>query len=137
MQQITVVKRGRFHQITFADKSKVVAHLTGCVVRKAFTSSDGKKYVKLDMTGAIGDKQLLLAVEERIKEVANPKFSPLRFAWEDVTAKLFGTKWELDGQPAAEWELREGDVVDMSLSPGAFGPFGWCLLVARINRKFP
>lgn len=133
--RLVTVKRGRYEQVAYADKSKVCAELDGCVVKKAFVSTDGKRYAKFDMSRAIGDKQLLLAVQDHIREAANPRFSPLRFAWEDVTVKLMGTKWEIGDQPAAAWELREGDVVNLVLTPGAFGSFGWCLIATHVKRS--
>lgn len=132
---LVTVKRGRYDQVAFADKSKVSAKLDGCVVKKAFVSNDGKRYAKFDMSRAIGDKQLLLGVQEHIKQAVNPRFSPLRFAWEDVTVKLMATKWEIGDQPAAAWELREGDVVDLVVSPGAFASFGWCLIATHVRRS--
>lgn len=111
-------RRGKYEQLELNGKP-VVARVGGCLVVKAF-ESHGKRYATLDMTSAIGDKKLLLDADEFIRARASPKFSPLRFAWTQVTVKI-----------ATNDDVRPGDVIDAELSPGAFGAFGWCLLLKK------
>jgi hypothetical protein len=113
-------RRGKYEQLEL-DGKPVVARVRGCVVTKVF-ESQGKRYATLDMSSAIGDKQLLLDADEFIRARASPRFSPLRFAWTQVTVKI-----------VINDELRYGSILDVELSPGAFGAFGWCLLLKKIS----
>lgn len=118
-------KRGRYDHVML-NESPVIARLVGCVVTKV-TESGGKRYATLDASLATGDKQLLLDVDEFIRTRARPRFSPLRFAWAQVTVKLV----------ARDDDVAPGDVVDVELTPGAFGTFGWCLLARAISQTSP
>lgn len=118
------VKRGRYEQLTTIDGTPVVARLAGCTVAKV-TESNGKRYATLDASCSTGDRQLLLDVDDFIRTRARPRFSPMRMAWACVT-----TKDEVGVEP--------GSVVDVELTPGAFGSFGWCLLLKRVvSQTFP
>jgi hypothetical protein len=118
-------KRGKFEQLELATGGPVVARVRGCVVAKT-SESGGKRYATLDMSSAIGDKKLLLDVDEFIRARAAPRFSPLRFAWGQVTVKI-----------ASGEDVHRGEVLDVELSPGAFGPFGWCLLLKKKSTVEP
>ncbi len=116
MKEMKAVKRGRYEQLVI-DGAPVVARVVGCVVTK-ITESNGKRYATLDMSSATGDRQLLLDVDAFINARARPRFSPMRLAWTQVTTKVV-TDDDVSG------------VVDVELTPGAFGSFGWCLLLTR------
>lgn len=129
MRQIKTVRRGRYYQLAYEDDGKSVeATLTGdMTVKKAFATADGKRYLKLDLDRAIGDKKLLMDVQEHIERAVSPRYSPLRNAWSDVTVKLMGAHHD---------EFAVGDVLDsLVVSPGAFETFGWCLLAKRTAKK--
>ncbi len=114
-------KRGKFQQLELAGGGgPVIARVRGCVVSKT-SESRGKRYATLDMSSAVGDKRLLLDVDEFIRARAAPRFSPLRFAWTHVTVKI----------ASGDDEVHRGEILDVDLSPGAFGPFGWCLLLKK------
>lgn len=118
-----VVKRGRYEQLANDDGAPVVARLAGCVVT-GVTESHGKRYATLDMSSATGDRQALLDVDAFINARARPRFSPMRLAWSRVTVKI-----------VVDDDVATGDVVDVDLSPGAFGSFGWCLLLRRVSQS--
>lgn len=119
-----VVKRGRYEQLANDDGTPVVARLAGCVVT-GVTESNGKRYASLDMSSSTGDRQLLLDVDECIRARVRPRFSPMRLAWTRVTVKIVTTD-----------DVATGGVVDVELTPGAFGSFGWCLLLTRVSQSF-
>lgn len=128
------VARGRFRQLVGADGGAVVLKLYGCIVDAEPYVRGGKTYMTLDVGDALGDTDLLRQVDELIYRQARPAFTPVQ------TPLLYvklppGVHYETaDGGPAFEApNLRRGDVVDVCLQPGAFGPFGYCLLLRRLK----
>ena len=119
------VKRGKFHQLRYDDNPIELVFTNVKVVRDTqATKIDRcvyKTYTRLDLTRASGNKGDLLFIHNYIKSKASPNFSPLKYAeengsWDDIVCKV-----------KTERYLKAGDIVDVVLSPGAFGEFGWCL----------
>jgi hypothetical protein len=120
-------KRGKFHQLTYDEKSIEIPFKKCVVVRPVYD-----KYVRLDLSHAEGNKSDLLLIHHFIKKQANTKFSPLKYAdennsWSDVVCKISNASWE-----PYEKYIVTGDVVNVVFSPGAFGSFGWVLSVKQI-----
>ena len=140
------VKRGNFSHVTRADGSAVRIRLENVVISRAPYESAGKTYVRLDASAATsvgtdgtngtngtngtdGTKDDLLGVRDFIRATANPRFDPLIHGWTSpVIAKI---------PPATKNEtpvtLTVGDIVSLTLAPGAFGSFGWCILATDIR----
>lgn len=125
--KVEVVRRGRFSSLVHASSgAPVTVGLAGCVVvRVPYRASDGKWYVRLDVTDAVG-RDALAAVGAFIDEKAAPKFSPVRYP-ANVVARL-------DGVRTVEFsrDLEVGQRVDLEVAPGPFGSWGWTLHVRRI-----
>ena len=127
------VSRGTFRQLALPDGSPVEIKLFGCMVdREPYVRND-KTYVALDLIDAVGDLDVLRAVDEFIEHAARPEFSPYRPPL--VIAKMpanveYATA---TGEPGSRFDLRRGELVDVLLRPGAFGSFGYCLLVSRVK----
>lgn len=129
-----VVTRGRFRQLVGQDGGPVVVKLYGCAVDAEPYARAGKTYMTLDVGDAVGDLDVLRAVDDLIFRQARPAFTPVQ------TPLLYvklppGVAWEtVEGGPAHEAPtLRRGDLVDVCLHPGAFGAFGYCLLAQRVK----
>lgn len=137
MGMFKAVKRGKFSHVIRADGSAVRIRLDNVVISRAPYESAGKTYVRLDASAATSDgtngtngtKDDLLGVRDFIRASANPRFDPLIHGWTSpVIAKI---------PPATKNEtpvtLAVGDIVSLTLSPGAFGSFGWCILATDIR----
>lgn len=110
--------------------------LYNCVIDDEPRQRGGKTYVSLDIAEAVGDTDVLRACDQFIWSQARPAYSPAASA-PLIVAKVLGTtRYENDlGNPAAAWPLRRGQTVDVVLRPGAFGDFGYCLLLHRIKPR--
>ena len=121
------VRRGKFEQLRY-DIRPIELFFENCyVVREIYD-----KYVRLDLSKSHGDRKALLTIHEYIKNAVNPQFSPLKYAsenksWDDIVCKISNAQWE-----PFEKYLNKGDKVDVVLSVGAFGKFGWCLNIKKI-----
>ena len=127
--KIQAVKRGKFHQLRY-DGNPIQLLFESCVIAREIY--DGGKYVRLDLSKSSGDRQALLKIHEFIKGKANPAFSPLKYAaenksWDDIVVKISNAEWE-----PFEKYLPKGSKVDVILTPGAFGDFGFCLNIKKI-----
>lgn len=126
--------RGRFRQIVHADGQAVEAALYRCAIDEAPYERNGKTYLALDVADAVGDMALLRECDDFICSQARPAYSPVAAAPLLVVKVLPTTRYEDDvGRPAAPWTPRRGQEVDVVLRPGAFGDFGYCLLLQRIK----
>lgn len=102
--------------------------LSGCVITRAPYQAGGKWYARFDATAAAGRDELR-AVDAQIQRLAAPRYSPVRFVG-NVVAKIQSLQaMEFPG------DIVPGQVVDLVVSPGPFGAFGWCLNVKRILRE--
>ncbi|APC25845.1 hypothetical protein BST79_gp332 [Only Syngen Nebraska virus 5] len=123
------VRRGKFSQLRY-DNQPIELLFENCyIVRGVY---DNNKYVRLDLSKSSGDRQALLKIHEYIKNAVNPNFSPLKYAaenksWDDIVCKISNAQWE-----PFEKYLSKGDKVDVILTVGAFGSFGWCLNVKKL-----
>ena len=123
-------------QIVTARGDPVDIKLYAVTVAKVPYPRNGKTYVGLDVGSALGDVDVLSAVDEFVAKAARPTFSPVQGA--RVLAKMVHTKYETDaGAPGFEFPLQEGMLLDVVLRPGAFGEFGYCLLVHRVKPHAP
>ena len=128
------VKRGRLRHVVDAhDRQPVHVTVYRCTVAKAPHEVGGKTYVWLDVSDCLGDMQRLRDVDEYIRREASPRFSPV--TKDLVIAKLTrATSYATDdGTPAWKLDVVQGDVVDVVLQPGAFGAFGYCVLVSKLK----
>jgi hypothetical protein len=130
------VTRGRFRQLVAATTGDPVdVTLYNCVVDKAPHARGGKTYLALDIGDAVGDVDLLRSADAFIHGLARPAFSPL------VEPLLIvkmpeGMSYELeDGSRSLEgaYPLARGRAIDVVLRHGAFGDFGYCVLVRRVK----
>ena len=138
------VRRGKFMQLATPDGGPVEVKLFGCVVVSSKYSSgkdssgkdsSGKDYAKLDLSAAQGREDLVRVAEFIDATKPKPRFSPLRFGLGNVVVKFGpGTKWETAIAAISEFYLEPGSLVDVVVSPGAFGDFGWCVNVKRIKK---
>lgn len=131
---LEAVLRGKFHQF----KVPVTVKLFDCRVVRL----KGSTYLVLDASMADDDaKAELLRAHDFIQRHSSPEFSPLKYAresdaWDAVVVKMArDVSWETPKGPTDPWKLSPGDAVDVVVSPGAFGKFGWCLNVKRIKRS--
>ena len=126
IQKLTSVKRGKFFKPMYDGKPLEIP-FEGCkVVRPIY-----EKYVRLDLTAAIGNRGDLLLVHNYIRQFSKG-FSPLKYAaenssWGDVVCKISNASWE-----PFEKYLNAGDVVDIVFTVGAFGDFGFYLTIKSI-----
>lgn len=131
MQAVT---RGKLRQIATAGGDPVDVTLYACVVTRAPYVKGGKTYAGLDASAAAGDLDLLRRVDEFVRRQANPAFSPVAPGGKLVVKLAPGLRYENgDGDAALPWNVTEGAVVDVVLRPGAFGDFGYCLLLRRVK----
>lgn len=130
MLQTTV--RGRLRQVA-RDGAPVDVALYNCVVDQEPRQRGDKVYLSLDAGDAVGDTDLLRRVDEHIYRAARPAFSPVALPL--LTVKVLATTRYEDeaGHAAPSWTPRRGQVVDVVLRPGAFGDFGYCLLLQRVK----
>ncbi|ABU44299.1 hypothetical protein FK949_gp207 [Paramecium bursaria Chlorella virus NYs1] len=121
------VRRGKYEQLRY-DNQPIKLLFENCyIVRGVYD-----KYVRLDLSKSSGDRSALLKIHEYIKDVANPNFSPLKYAaenrsWDDIVCKISNAEWN-----PFEKHINKGDKVDVVLSPGSFGSFGWCLNIKQV-----
>lgn len=136
MQGFRAVQRGRYRQVVHADSGQPVdVALYRCTVDAAPRERGGKMYASLDVADAVGDGDTLTQVDDYICRVARPAYSPVA-SRPLLVVKLYPlTRFEDEaGRPvAAGWPIQRGQVVDVVLRPGAFGDFGYCLLLHRIK----
>lgn len=128
--------RGRYRQVVnAADGRAPEAALFRCTVDEAPYERGGKTYLPLDVGDAAGDMDVLRAVDAFIASQARPAYSPVASAPLLVVKVLATTRYDDEvGNPAAvPWTPRRGQEVDVLLRPGAFGDFGYCLLLRRIK----
>ena len=126
-QKLSSVKRGKFFKPMY-DGRPLEIPFEGCkVVRPIYD-----KYVRLDLSNAIGNRGDLLLVHNYIRQYTKG-FSPLKYAaenssWGDIVCKISNAQWE-----PFEKYLNVGDVVDVVFTVGAFGDFGFYLTIKSIN----
>ena len=126
-QNLSSVRRGKFFKPVYNGKPLEIP-FEGCkVVRPVYD-----KYVRLDLTTAIGNRGDLLLVHNYIRQYSKG-FSPLKYAaenssWGDVVCKVSNARWE-----PYEKYLNAGDVVDVVFTVGAFGDFGFYLTIKSIS----
>jgi hypothetical protein len=130
VQQLSSVKRGKFFKPVYCGKPLEIP-FEGCKVVRPIYEKYGK-YVRLDLTTAIGNRGDLLLVHNYIRQYTKG-FSPLKYAaesssWGDVVCKISNAQWE-----PFEKYLNVGDVVDVVFTIGAFGDFGFYLTVKSIT----
>lgn len=132
------VTRGRLRQVVDArDRQPVHVTLYRCKVTKAPHTIRGKTYVWLDVSGCVGKDpdcaRRLQDVDAYIRREASPRFSPVTESM--VIAKLTrATQYAADdGTAAWKVDVSLGDLVDVVLQPGAFGSFGYCMLVHKLK----
>lgn len=129
--------RGRFRQF----EGDPEARLYGCRVSKPPYLKNGKVYCGLDLEDARGDFGVLQKVDAHVAAAAGGEgYSPVTFGGgpggrpTGVLVKLANVKWEnVDGDPAAPWQLLTNARVDVVLRPGAYGAFGYCWLLHRVK----
>jgi len=127
--KLKTVRRGKFEQLKYDGKA-IELYFDNCtVVREIY---DNNKYIRLDLSKTSGDKNALRLIHSYIQKEVNPNFSPLKYAfennsWSDIVCKISNASWE-----PFEKYLSKGQSVDVVLSPGAFGSFGFCLLIKKI-----
>ena len=127
------VARGRLLQVAGPDGEPVDVRLYACQVIKPPYEAGGKTYAVLDASAAAGDLDRLRALNDFVRAQARPRFSPVRPDGA-LVVKLDRPKWETAaGTPGFAFPLDVGSLVDVVLRPGAFGGFGWCLLVHRLK----
>jgi hypothetical protein len=134
--QLRAVTRGRYQQIEDSATGKAPqARLFGCQVLKPPREVSGKTYVTLDLEDAVGDLQVLDAVDGFVRSQATAAYSPWGRGDRRLVAKVVAaTAFEdAEGDPAAPWALLQNSTVDVVVRPGAFGDFGYCWLVARVK----
>lgn len=125
------VSRGKLSQLTTSSGEPVDMRIYGCVVTKGPYVRNNKRYMRLNLDGAVGDTDVLKAVDDHVRKVAASAFSPVG---DDVIVKMARTAYETeDANPGFRFEPEPGLVVDVELRPGAFGKFGYCLLLRRIK----
>ncbi|AGE57540.1 hypothetical protein ATCVNTS1_122R [Acanthocystis turfacea Chlorella virus NTS-1] len=129
---LTSVKRGKFFKPMY-DGKPIEIPFEGCkIVRPIYD-----KYIRLDLTTAIGNRGDLLLVHNYIRQFSKG-FSPLKYAaenssWGDVVCKISNAQWELSGEQITEKYLEINDVVDVVFTIGAFGDFGFYLTIKSIS----
>ena len=140
LMRFVAVKRGKFRQLATEANAPVDAHLYALRVTRV-SESDGKTYVVADASDALGDVEVILGADAFIRRAANPRFSPVgRGDGTDagtlsLTLKLLATTKYADdiGHPAPPFVPAVGDLVDAAVRPGAFGDFGYCILVQALK----
>lgn len=127
--------RGKFRQVVRArDGQPPDVALYNCSVDQEPRLRGDKTYVSLDAGDAVGDVDLLKTIDQHIYRAARPAFSPVATMPLLVVKVLATTRFEDEqGDQAGPWALRRGQAVDVVLRPGAFGEFGYCLLLQRVK----
>ena len=129
---LRAVSRGKFRQVALRNGGHVDATIYNCVVDKAPYQRGTKTYVVFDLSDAVGDLDLLRHVDDFIRTQATPDYSPLSLPL--LVAKMVNTTYaDADGLPCEPFFLNRGDAVDVVLRPGAFGQFGYCMLLQRVK----
>jgi len=135
--QLRTVSRGKLRQLATAGGGPVEARLYACRVAKAPYDKNGKTYLVLDLAAALGDLDVLRAVDDHVRRVAGARFSPLLDGGAQLVVKVppgGAVKYENDdGNPAAAWRIEDDAYVDAVVRPGAFGDFGYCWLLHRVK----
>lgn len=127
------VTRGRLKQLETSGGQPVEAKLFGCAVVRPPYERGGKTYMELDLSRAVGDVDVVRKIDEHVRRSANPSFSPLRDPRLIVKVPR-GAKYEtVRGEPGYAFAIAESDLIDVVASPGAFGPFGYCMLARRLK----
>lgn len=127
VQQLSSAKRGKFFKPVY-NGNAIEIPFEGCKVVRAVYD----KYVRLDLTTAIGNRGDLLLVHNYIRQFSKG-FSPLKYAaenssWGDVVCKISNAQWE-----PFEKYLNVDDVVDVVFTISAFGDFGFYLTIKSIT----
>lgn len=133
--QLKTVVRGKLRQIAASDGSPVDVRLYGCMVVQPPHVKNGKKYARFDVSDAVGDVDVLSAVDGFVaRHVSAGSFSPLRDGGQLVVKVPADLRYENDSaDPTDPWTMTAGQVVDVELRPGAFGDFGYCWLLRRVK----
>lgn len=134
-----LVSRGTMRRLARHGREVAIA-LYACRVTRPPFSKNGKTYMHLDLSSAAGDLDALRDADQAICQAARPAFSPVAYASpagppRAVIVKLTKTVAYsgADAAPAPPFSPAEGDLVDVVLTPGAFGSFGYCVLVSRLK----
>ncbi len=132
------VKRGKFRQLADAHtRGPVDARLYAMRVERVSRNGSGKTFVTVDAGSALGDMHVLREADAFIRRAASPRFSPLDGSGQatKLTLKVLATTAYADsiGHPAPPFVPETGDVIDAVVRPGAFGEFGYCLLVQTLK----
>ena len=127
ISKLRSVRRGKFEQLRY-ENNPIELLFENCLIVRGIYDN----YVRLDVSISSGDRGALIKIHDYIKNAVNPNFSPIKYAaenksWDDVVCKISNAQWE-----PFEKYLNKGDKVDVVLSPGSFGKFGWCLNVKKI-----
>lgn len=132
---LRTTSRGTFRQVVRAqDGQPPEVALYNCAVDQEARERGGKTYVSLDAGDAVGDLDLLKTIDQHIDRAARPAYSPVAAMPLLVVKVLATTRFEdEEGRQAPAWPLRRGQAVDVVLRPGAFGEFGYCLLLHRVK----
>lgn len=126
--------RGKFRELRLRDGGGRVAvrargcrvvwepHPAGGNIAPGGNTGGGALYATLDMTAADRALAVLRLADDEIRRLAGPRFTPLREAGRAVVVKLArGLAW-----PAG------AGAVDVEVSVGPFGAFGYCLTVDAV-----
>lgn len=129
-----IVVRGKLRRLVRRGRDVDMA-LYACRVERPPFVKHGKTYMELDLSAAAGDLDGLRAADTAIRAAVNPSFSPVRAETRGVIVKLLKTtSYETDqGNPGPAFVPAQNDLVDVVLTPGAFGQFGYCVLVKRMK----
>lgn len=132
---LRAVVRGKFRQLVATDTGQAPeVCLYNCAVDQEPRRRGDKVYVSLDAGDAVGDIEMLKTIDDFICRTAKPAFSPVATLPLLVVKVQPATKYEDElGHPSVSWPMRRGQAVDVVLRPGAFGDFGYCLLLHRVK----
>jgi len=128
--KIKSVKRGKFDQLTYDGKKIEIPFKNVKIVRDIYSIKSDRcaynTFVRIDLTHSFGRKNDLLLIHNYIQSKTKSNFSPLKYAaennsWSDIVCKIKTDKY-----------LSAGDIVDIVLTPGAYGAFGFCLTMTII-----
>ena len=127
-----VVPRGKLRRLARHGRDVDIA-LYACQVTRPPHVKHGKTYMELDLSAAAGDVDTLRAACDAIQTTAKPAFTPVHGS-RAVVKLLKTTVYETaEGSAGTRFVPDTGDLVDVILTPGAFGAFGYCVLVKRIK----
>lgn len=131
---MNVVTRGRYqHLVHSRDRSPIAVRLYNCEVTRAPYAKNGKTYAELDVGSAAGDVDVLRQVDDRIHRACSPAFTPVMGRRLIVKIPKTLVYEDAAGDTTDAWPIERGAVIDVVLTPGAFGQFGWCLLAQRVK----